>query len=295
VGVDAAVDAGVGLDAYSAPMTIPVILETADLLAVDKPAGLPVIPARDGPADESLHRRLEAEREERLWVVHRIDRETSGVVLLARNAEMHRTLSLAFERRGIAKTYLALVRGGPAGETGTIDVPLHAARRGKARPARPREPGALEARTGFTVRRRWKLPGLDAALVEARPLTGRHHQIRVHFRAAGFPLLIDSLYGGPERHDPLPAAPDGTPACTRLTLHASRLVVPEDIVPGGLDVEAPMPADLAALVAALDAAAAASLPLPPAVAPVPPAGADCPPAAGSPPHGDGASPTEEVS
>jgi tRNA pseudouridine32 synthase/23S rRNA pseudouridine746 synthase len=215
-----------------------------DLVAVDKPAGLPVVPARDEAADRCLRARLEAELGYRLWVVHRLDRDTSGVVLFARDAATHRALSLAFERREVAKTYVAFVAGPAQPERGRIDLPLHAARRGKARPARPGEPGAQAAATGWRVVRRWSTGAgdrLEIARLELAPESGRHHQLRVHLRSLGAPILFDRLYG----KGAITASPDAP--CSRLALHALRLTLPPD--PGGRSraFEAPLAADLVAL------------------------------------------------
>jgi tRNA pseudouridine32 synthase/23S rRNA pseudouridine746 synthase len=221
-----------------------VLHEDAALVAVSKPAGIPVIPARGEPAGECLHRRLERQLRARLWVVHRIDRDASGVVAFARTAEAHRALSLAFERRRVGKAYQAFVAGALP-DAGRLDVALHAARRGKMRPALPGEPGRREAVTEYAVERRWEKDGLAVALVEARPLSGRQHQIRVHLRAAGAPILVDPLYGRGG-----PAAFQAAP-CRRLALHARRLVLPGPS--GALAIEAPLAEDLARLRAWLDA------------------------------------------
>jgi len=228
---------------------IPVLLEDADVLAVDKPAGVVVIPARDEAPGESLRHRLEAERGEKLWVVHRIDRDTTGVVLFARNAEAHRALSLAFEHRRVEKTYLALTRGAPTPREGVIDVALHSARKGKMRPIFPGERDGVEAATAVRVLQEWKRPEGDVALVEAKPRTGRQHQVRVHLRYAGAPLLVDPLYSRTEQ------AAVGGVTLTRLSLHAHALAV--TLGERVLRVEAPLAADLRAAVDALDAAARA--------------------------------------
>ena len=223
-----------------------------DLVAAGKPAGLPVVPARGEPPERCLRARLEGELGARLWVVHRLDRDTSGVVVLARDAGTHRALSLAFERREVGKTYVAFVAGRALPARGRTDQPLHAARRGKARPARAGESGALAAATAWTVGRRWHVAGaagVEIARLELAPETGRHHQLRVHLRALGAPILCDRLYGRGA-----PALPPGAP-CTRLALHALRLTLP---ALDGHDVrtfEAPLAADLVALEGWLDARA----------------------------------------
>jgi len=231
----------------STPARIPLLREDATLVAVDKPSGLPVIPARGEPADRCVRRQLEVDRGERLWVVHRLDREASGVLVLARSAEAHRALSVAFEQRAVEKTYLALVAGAPPASSGRIEVALHAARRGKTRPAHPGEPGARAARTDYAVRHIWRRGAEAVSLVEARPLTGRQHQIRVHLRALGVPLLFDEVYGRGVVLEGSMLAP-----ARRLALHAWRLVVPRGADAEPLRLEAPLAADLEALRTWLD-------------------------------------------
>jgi len=245
--------------------------EDDDVVAVQKPSGEPVIPTRDGSAPDCVQRRLERQLGRRLWVVHRIDKDASGVVVFALNADAHRALSLAFERRQVSKAYTAFVAGSIEPPQGRLDVPLHAARKGKTRPARPGEPGAQAAETEYATRNRWTLvadssspeaPSEQQAfteafpwgrrrlvsLLEARPHTGRHHQIRVHLRAAGVPILFDPLYG----RGLMPEALAGGP-CTRLALHARSIDLPRPRGEGRVVIEAPLAADLAALAEWLDA------------------------------------------
>jgi tRNA pseudouridine32 synthase/23S rRNA pseudouridine746 synthase len=226
-----------------------ILLEDAHLLAVDKPAGRLVIPGR-GTDETSLREELQTSHG-RLWVVHRLDRGTSGVLLFARDAEAHRALNLAFDRGEPAKRYLALVRGAPRGEQ-RIDVPIAPARRGRMRPARRGDPRGKPAAT--LVRplevfpaRRWTDGAL--ALVEALPETGRTHQIRVHLAAAGFPLAVDPDYGEP---GPL-LGPDGGVLLARTPLHAARLEGRHPATGAALAIEAPLPADMAAALEALRA------------------------------------------
>lgn len=169
--------------------------------------------------------------------------DTSGIVLFARDADTHRALCAAFEARLVRKTYLAFTLGLPPAREGRIDTPLHAARRGRTRPAAPREAGSQAAATRYTVRRRWQRGSGRVALVEAHPETGRHHQVRAHLRSVGAPILFDSIYGGTAAARGL----DGAPA-HRLALHASRIAVPDPGSPGAvLAFEAPLPPDLTAL------------------------------------------------
>jgi len=215
------------------------------LLAVDKPPGRLVIPGRaDG--EPSLREELEAVHGP-LWVVHRLDRGTSGLLLFARTAAAHRAVNLQFERGEPRKVYLALVAGLPP-EAWRCEVALAAARRGRMRPARPGEAGAKAAATGFARLEAFPARGgrPALALVEARPETGRTHQIRVHLRAAGHPLAIDPDYGEP---GPL-TGPDGAIWLERTPLHAARLSLahPDG---GALALEAPLAADLARALALL--------------------------------------------
>jgi tRNA pseudouridine32 synthase/23S rRNA pseudouridine746 synthase len=225
-----------------------VLHEDADLLAIDKPAGRIVIPGRT--PERSLREELEPAYG-RLWVVHRLDRGTTGVLVFARTAAAHRTLNLAFDRGEPEKTYLAIVRGSPPAEL-RVDAPIAAARKGRMRAAERGDPRAKPAATRLRVleafpARRWTAGPL--ALVEARPETGRTHQIRVHLAHAGFPLALDPDYGEP---GPL-AGPDGAVLLSRTPLHAARLVLRHPTGGGALVLDAPLPPDLGALLAALRA------------------------------------------
>jgi RluA family pseudouridine synthase len=221
------------------------------LVAVDKPAGEPVVAARGEPPEACVQKRLERQLGRRVWVVHRIDRDASGVVLFALDADAHRAASLAFERRRVRKLYRAFVAGALQPPAARLDLPLHAARKGKTRPALPGEAGAQNAVTDYETLRQWLLEGAGVTLVEARPETGRHHQIRVHLRSAGAPILFDPLYARGHTPKELADAP-----CSRLALHALRLELPSADGSRTLAIEAPLAPDLAALCDWLDAHAA---------------------------------------
>lgn len=221
------------------------LFEDGDVIAVNKPAGIAVIPGRDETPAQSLRGMLEAARREKLWVVHRLDRDTSGVVLFARNENAHRALSMAFEGRSVEKTYFAWTRGVPHPLEGVITTPLHTARKSKMRAAHAGEEGALPSETGYVVRYAVETKQGPVALVEAMPKTGRQHQIRVHLRSVNAPLLVDEFYGKCESIG-ADGLGDGAPAVPRLTLHARRIVFPHP-AKGAVVVEAPLPADLTAL------------------------------------------------
>jgi tRNA pseudouridine32 synthase/23S rRNA pseudouridine746 synthase len=221
------------------PGGLAVLHEDAHLVAVDKPAGRLVIPGRGEP--ERTLREDAEDRYGRIWVVHRLDRGTSGVLVLARTAEAHRTLNLAFDRQEVSKRYLALVRGAPELEM-RVEVAIAPARRGRMRPARPGDGRGKAAATYFrlieTFAARGGLPVLS--LVEAWPETGRTHQIRVHLAHAGFPLAVDPDYGDP---GPLLDG-EGRTLLERTPLHAARLELAHPATGRPLVIVAPLPADL---------------------------------------------------
>jgi RluA family pseudouridine synthase len=221
-------------------LNIAILLERDDLLVINKPAGLTVIPARGEDASDCLTHRLQALRGERLWVVHRLDRETSGVMVLARSAASHKLLCEAFEARRVEKQYLAFCQGEPAAQRGVITAPLLKLSGGGCRVGTEAE-GAQRATTGYRVIAQWQLAGGSICKVEATPLTGRQHQIRVHLRSVGLPLLGDRRYG--------PAAPL-LPA-PRLALHAASLRLPATGGHAAVTVACGLPDDLTEFEAAL--------------------------------------------
>lgn len=195
------------------------------LIAVDKPPGLPAQgTASDARAglDEAVRRRLELDREPSfVGLVHRLDLETSGVTVFGRTGPATTALAASFREGAARKTYLCLVAGDPDWAVQEIDAPLD---------ARPGRPGVYEVRNGgkpartvLEVRARYRGDGFQAALVEARPATGRTHQIRVHAAHAGHPLLGDRRYAGPAF---LTRADGQRLECPRVALHAARLELP---------------------------------------------------------------------
>jgi tRNA pseudouridine65 synthase len=203
----------------------PVLHIDERLLVVCKPAGLLVHrSALDAHEHDSVLDRLRATGGAPLWPVHRLDKGTSGVLVLARDAEAARLLGAAFEGGRVGKRYLALVRGWPPPQ-GAIDQPLA---RDPERPSAGQE--RREARTRFRTLRQFEWPfAVDArfatsryALVEAMPETGRRHQIRRHFKHIGHPLVGDSTHGK-GAHNRAVAQWLGT---ARLWLHAASIELP---------------------------------------------------------------------
>lgn len=171
-----------------------IIYEDDQLIVVDKPAGLPVLP--DGWEKDSVYlvKRLE-EQYGKVFIVHRLDKITSGVMVFARDAESHRALNLQFESHEAQKTYHALLEGNPKWEEKTAKHPLRANVGHKHRTTVDNKHGK-PSETRFRVIKRYD----ESALVEAKPVTGRTHQIRVHAYALGHPLVEDVLYGARDRY-----------------------------------------------------------------------------------------------
>jgi tRNA pseudouridine32 synthase/23S rRNA pseudouridine746 synthase/23S rRNA pseudouridine955/2504/2580 synthase len=227
-----------------------VLHEGAGLLVVAKPAGVLVIPGR-AEGEPSLREQLEERLRRKVFVVHRLDRDTSGVLVFALDAERHRALSQAFEAGKVRKRYLALVEGRVEAPR-LVEAALVPGRKGRMRVARPGEQGKP---SGTRVRPVETFA--HASLVEAEPLTGRTHQIRVHLLDMGHPLLVDHQYG---REEPLTEKELGgagdTVVLGRTPLHAARLEWPAlpGVEPRAL--EAPLPEDMARALALLRGAGA---------------------------------------
>lgn len=218
-----------------------ILFENDDVLALDKPAGISMATSRkEGKSGEEVVRRLlEAcgvpPREPQPLLVHRLDAGTSGVVLLAKTGEAHRSLSLAFQERRVKKTYRALVWGRLVPANGAIALAL--ARDPKdGRKMGVRE-GGKPSVTRYATRRRFA----SLSDLELQPETGRTHQIRVHLSAKGHPIVGDDFYGGATRWHGIrdPRIREALSRVARPLLHAFRIELPEL----GLDVDADLPRD----------------------------------------------------
>jgi len=201
--------------------SIAVLFEDGALLAVDKPAGIAVVPGRGEHASTSLRELLQERRKERLWVVHRLDALASGVLLFARSADAHRSLSAAFEAREVVKQYRAHVYGKPPRPSFDVDAAIGPGRKGQMRVGGPL---GKEACTAFRVVGPAGPSGIH--IVQAWPRTGRRHQIRLHLASVGLPIVGDAQYVNAARllggFDPSiwPACLEALP---RILLHAEEL------------------------------------------------------------------------
>jgi 23S rRNA pseudouridine1911/1915/1917 synthase len=214
-----------------------VVYEDQHLLIVDKPAGVVVHPAR-GHWTGTLAQALEGvgaggDEPWRAGIVHRLDRDTSGLLVVAKSDEVHRALKALISQRRLHREYLTLVDGHPSARTGTIDAPIGRHRRERVLMSidadQPRE-----ARTHFELER--LLPA--AALLRVTLETGRTHQIRVHMAAIGHPVCGDRQYGIAGRY-----------GLERQFLHARRLAFEHPFTHEPVDVRSPLPEDLAAALA----------------------------------------------
>ena len=226
-----------------------ILAETAEVLALDKPSGVSMATSsKSGKSEAEVIARLLSACGEAatgpLFLVHRLDAGTSGVVLLARSAEAHRALSLAFQERRASKSYRALVWGHPVPAAGVLDAPL-------ARdPADGRKMRAAGAGKRAVTRYRTLRRHPSVADLELSPETGRTHQIRVHLAAKGHPIVGDDLYGGATRWKGVRdvGLREALRSVERPLLHAARIAIPEL----GLEVAAPLPEDFVRLSARLE-------------------------------------------
>jgi 23S rRNA pseudouridine1911/1915/1917 synthase len=226
------------------PISLSVLFEDADVLVLDKPAGLVVHPA-PGHASGTLVNALLHHCSDlagvggvlRPGIVHRLDRGTSGVLVVAKNDAAHRGLAEQFRAHSVERIYRALARGVPAAEEGRVDRPIGRHPRDRKRMS-VHASVAREAHTAWRVLARY--PASGRAWLEVRPETGRTHQIRVHLASAGLPIAGDPVYGrasGPE--------------LARPALHAAVLGFQHPRSGERLRFEAPLPEDLAQLLARL--------------------------------------------
>jgi 23S rRNA pseudouridine1911/1915/1917 synthase len=228
-----------------------VLFEDEAIIAINKPCGLLVLPDRFNMELPNLYTLLK-ETFGAIYVVHRIDKETSGVVLFAKTTEAHRLLCTAFENRSIEKKYRVIVVGTPKTGSGIIDLPvvqnIHGLKKVKIDQKRGKD-----ARTEYKVIEYFN----GYAYIEARPRTGRMHQIRIHLSAIGLPILGDSLYGegggfflssikhnyrGKETEQPL---------LSRTALHAYSICILHPLHGVEKVIEAPLPKDMESVLKAL--------------------------------------------
>jgi 23S rRNA pseudouridine1911/1915/1917 synthase len=222
-----------------APPAEPAIVwEDQHLLVLDKPAGLVVHPGAGhaaGTLVDALAGKIAGGEPDRPGIVHRLDRDTSGLMVVARSQPAYERLAELVRERALERTYTALVRGRPRSRTGRIEAPI-GRDRGDATRISLDSDSARDAVTHFEVERLWP----DHALLRVTLETGRMHQIRVHLAAVDLPVVGDPVYGVQE------------PSLARQFLHASALAFPHPFGGERIETRSALPPDLAAFVATLD-------------------------------------------
>lgn len=205
-----------------------VIYRDEHVIVLDKPAGLLSVPGIGPEKQDCLARRVEV-RFAGARIVHRLDRETSGVIVMAMDAGSHRELSRQFEQRLVEKCYIAVVAGVVVDDDGEIDLPL----RKDLNPPRPGPRHIVDHVHGRPALTRYRVLRRDAdrTHMELRPQTGRSHQLRVHLVAIGHPILGDDLY----------APPAIVAMADRLLLHAQAMSITHPVTGQRLDFESPCP------------------------------------------------------
>jgi 23S rRNA pseudouridine1911/1915/1917 synthase len=219
-----------------------VAFEDEHLIVVDKPAGVVVHPARghrEGTLAQALAGRIAGGEEDwRAGIVHRLDRDTSGLLVVAKSDGAHRALKASLQARTMRREYLALVEGRPPARSGTIEAPI-----GRDRRVRTLMSTMTDAPKPAITHFELEAALAQATLLRVRLQTGRTHQIRVHLQAIGHPVCGDPDYGTA-----------GLYGLRRQFLHATRLAFPHPVGGPPVDVSSPLPADLAAALHAAEQA-----------------------------------------
>ena len=239
-------------DVAAEPIPLEILYEDEDLAVVNKPAGMIVHPGAGADAGTMVGALLHRFGRSKLsavggplrpGIVHRLDKDTSGAIVVAKNDAAHRKLVEDFHTRRVKKAYLVLLHGRIRSDAGTIELPI-------ARDLHRRSRMTARRREGRAARTDWRvLLRLDGfTLVEADLRTGRTHQIRAHFSAIGYPIVGDTLYGAPRRER---SGGEWLPLLERNFLHSARLGLVHPRSGRSIEVRAPLPAELRSYLHAL--------------------------------------------
>jgi 23S rRNA pseudouridine1911/1915/1917 synthase len=253
------------LKAFAEDIPLTVVYEDDDLSVIDKPAGM-TVHAGAGAAEAGtlvnalLHRYRALSSvggEQRPGIVHRLDKQTSGLIVIARNDTIHARLARMFAERRMRKTYIALVHGHLSQDRGTIDAPVARDLLRRTRMTTRRTDGARNAVSHYTVIRRISSRFGHFTLVSVRIETGRTHQIRVHLSSIGHPVVGDTLYGAPARIVLVPARRTAEPSAESLSLgrnflHAAELEFQHPRTSRQIHLQSSLPAELVTLLHAIE-------------------------------------------
>jgi 23S rRNA pseudouridine1911/1915/1917 synthase len=241
------------LEVVAEDIPLDVVYEDHDLLVINKPAGLVIHPAAGNPTGTLVNALLHHCRDlsgiggvERPGIVHRLDKDTSGIMVVAKSDRAHLGLSIAFRRHTIRKTYFAVCYGNPEPTDGIVEAPI-------ARHPRNRQEMAV-VREGRPARTRYQVEQEFAGIsvVNCHPVTGRTHQIRVHMAHIGHAIVGDPLYSGRQwRNLADPRIQSACRSFPRQALHARRLAFEHPVSKEAVEFEAPLPPDLEELLRVL--------------------------------------------
>jgi 23S rRNA pseudouridine1911/1915/1917 synthase len=238
------------LEVEAEDIPLDVIHEETDLLIINKPAGLVIHPAAGNPSGTLVNALLHYCKDlsgiggvERPGIVHRLDKDTTGIMVVAKSDRAHLALSIAFRRHTIRKTYLAVCYGTPKTADGVVDAPID------RNPRHRREMAVVSegrpARTLFEVEQEYA----GTSIVSCHPVTGRTHQIRVHMAHIGHAIVGDPLYAGRQwRNLADPRVQSACRSFPRQALHARRLAFKHPVTKEDVEFEAPLPPDLKDLI-----------------------------------------------
>ncbi len=235
-------------------ITPEIIFEDDDIIIVNKPPFFLTIPDRFAPEKSNLYNWLSEYVGGKIYIVHRLDKETSGIIIFAKNEESHRDLSIQFENRTVQKIYLTLLDGVLHSDTGTIDKPIALHKNGKRMIV---SRSGKRSVTDYEVIKRYK----NFTLVNAEIKTGRMHQIRIHFESMGYPLAVDQVYGRrtgfylsevKRKKYRLGKDKEEKALMSRVILHAKQITFVHPNTKEEMTFEAELPKDFAAVVKQLD-------------------------------------------
>jgi 23S rRNA pseudouridine1911/1915/1917 synthase len=241
------------LEVIAEDIPLDVIFEDHDLLVINKPAALVIHPAAGNPTGTLVNALLHHCRDlsgiggvERPGIVHRLDKDTTGIMVVAKSDRAHLGLSIAFRRHTIRKTYFAVCYGNPRPTDGIVEAPIDRHPRNRQEMAVVRE--GRPARTRYQVEQ--EFAGISA--VNCQPVTGRTHQIRVHMAHIGHAIVGDPLYAGRQwRNLEDPRVQSACRSFPRQALHARRLAFEHPVTKDAVEFEAPLPPDLEELLRVL--------------------------------------------